>query len=73
MQQAKAKAEIDKPFASQLNRELSTADKVEETIVRTLAFLFVVFFSEGLFLAVAVSPLFASACWKIYNPDKITQ
>lgn len=43
-----------KPFDSQLNRQLGTADKVEETIVRTLAFLFVVFFFEGVFLAIAV-------------------
>ena len=43
-----------KPYDTQLNREMNTGDKIEETIVRALAFLFIVFFAEGIFLAIAV-------------------
>ncbi len=54
---AKKKASEDRPFQVQnpLNNPPSQADEWEANIVRVLALLFVVFFCEGIFLAIAVS------------------
>ena len=60
-QQAKPKprkkAPEQKPFQVQnsLNEPQSPADEWEANIVKTLAFLFILFFCEGIFLAIAVS------------------
>jgi hypothetical protein len=76
-QKAKAKQEEQsRPYKLQAQPEQTPAQDLEANTVKFLVFLFVIFFCEGIFLAIAVSSAFDSTSYffvRDFHPDAFAQ